>query len=121
MASNAIAGTASVTVDGNSYLLAGKGTYKVSSTANETLKGQDAVHGVKKMPDAGKISWTGRDTGAVKMQTLADADDVTVVLSLVNGKTVIGRNMWRTGEVPEVDTEEGTFDVEFESADVTEF
>lgn len=121
MADNRIAGMASITVDGTTYSVAGKGAYKVSSTNNETLKGQDGVHGVKVMPDAGKISWTGRDSGALKMQTLADAIDVTVVLSLVNGKTVIGRNMWRTGEVPEVDTEEATFDVEFESADVAEF
>ena len=121
MASNAIAGTASFTIDGNTYLLAGKASYRVSSTENETLRGQDGVHGVKVMPQAGKISFTGRDSGAVKMQTLADVIDGTVVLSLVNGKTVIGRNMWRTGDVPEVDTEEGTFDVEFESNDVAEF
>jgi hypothetical protein len=33
---------------------------------------------------------------------------------------VIGRNMTRVGEAPTVNTEEATFDIEFEGASVTE-
>lgn len=117
---NRIAGVASVTIDGRAYSIAGEGTYRTSSPTRETLKGQDGVHGYSEMPGAGKISWKGRDSGAVSMGALNAASNVTVVLSLANGKIVIGRNMWRTGEPAEVNTEDGTFSIEFESDDVTE-
>ncbi len=120
MADNLIAGIASVAVNGNTYSIVGEGTWRPSSTTNETLKGQDGVHGVKAMPEAGKISWNGRDSSGIKISDLNDATDATVVLSLVNGKTIIGRNMWRTGDPIEVNSEEASFAVAFEGPDVTE-
>lgn len=117
---NRIAGTASITVDGRAYSIAGEGTYRVSAAKRETLTGQDGVHGYSEMPSAGKISWKGRDSGALSIGALDNAADATVVLSLANGKTIIGRNMWRTGEPIEVNSEDATFTVEFESDDVRE-
>ncbi|MCW2521754.1 MAG: phage tail protein [Frankiales bacterium] len=118
---NRLAGVAFVTVNGTSYRIVGEGTYRVSQEERETLKGQDGIHGYKAMPGAGKISWKGRDGNDVSIGALADADDATVVLELANGKTVIGRNMWRAGDSPiEVNTETGEFDVAFEGADVIE-
>lgn len=117
---NRIAGFAFVTIDGRSYSIAGEGAYRVSTAKRETLTGQDGVHGYSEMPNAGKISWKGRDSGSLSMTVLADITDATVVLQLANGKVVTARNAWRTGEPPEVNSEDGTFTVEFESADVTE-
>lgn len=118
--SNDLAGVAYVAINGRSYALAGAGSYRVSSPTRETLMGQDGYHGAKAMPMPGKISWTGRDMGNVSMSDLADADDVTVTLELANGKMVVGRNMTRVGEPPTVNTEEATFDIEFEGPSVTE-
>lgn len=117
----AIAGAASVTIDGKSYNISGEGTYQPNGSKREALIGQDGYHGFSQMPHPGKIAWKGRDTGALSIATLSEAVDVTVVLSLVNGKTVIGRNMARMGEGPiTVNTEDGTFEVEFIGPDVTE-
>lgn len=119
--SNRLAGVASVTIDGRAYSITGEGTYRVSGSSRETLMGQDGYHGTKELPVAGRISWKGRDSGSVSMSVLGDAFNVTVVLSLANGKTIVGRNMSRVGEGPlEVNTEDATFDVAFEGPDVTE-
>ncbi len=119
--SGAIAGAASVTIDGKAYNISGEGTYQPSGSKREPLTGQDGYHGFSSMPQPGKITWKGRDSGAVSIGTLSEAVDVTVVLSLANGKTVIGRNMARMGDGPiVVNTEDGTFDVEFVGPDVTE-
>lgn len=117
---NRLAGIASVTIDGVSFSIVGEGNYRTASAKRETLTGQDGVHGYSEMPGAGKISWKGRDSGTVSIEALNNASNVTVVLSLANGKTIIGRNMWRTGEPIEVNTEDASFSVEFESPDVSE-
>ena len=117
---NRTAGTCYVAVDGRSYAIAGAGSYKTASPTRESLMGQDGYHGYKEMPAAGKINWTGRDSGGVSVGDLADLANVTVTLELANGKIVIGRNMSRVGEAPTVNTEEGTFEIEFEGPSVTE-
>lgn len=118
---NRIAGVASVTIDGRAYSIAGEGSYRPSGSKRDPLYGQDGYHGYSEMPIGGKITWKGRDSGALSIGTLSEAYDATVVLSLANGKTIIGRNMVRVGEGPiVVNTEDGTFDCEFEGPDVTE-
>ena len=116
---NRLAGTAYITVDGNSFSIAGEGTYRPSAPSRETVKGQDAVHGYKEMPEAGRISWRGRVTAGVPVSVL-DLTDCTVVLVSAAGATVIGQNMFRVGEPIEVNTEEGTFEAAFEGPTVTE-
>lgn len=120
--STAIAGSLSATIDGKSYAVAGEGTYQVSAGGKrETLMGQDGYHGFSEMPQPGKMSWKGRDASNVSISALSAAAGITVVQSLANGKTIIGRNMVRIGDKPiEVNTEDGTFAVEFEGPEVTE-
>jgi hypothetical protein len=117
---SAIAGTVSLTIDGATYAVAAQCEYLVNSTNRETLKGQDGVHGFKETPNEGYISFQGRDTGAVSMKTLNDAQNATVVATLVNGKVIIASNAWRDGEPAAVNTEDGTFNAKFSSAKVTE-
>jgi membrane-bound ClpP family serine protease len=117
---SALAGTLSIAIDGVTYMVAGQGTYLVSSTTRETVKGQDAVHGFTEKPNEGHIAWQGRDSGAVSMKKLNAADGVTVVAVLANSKVVVAKNAWRDGEPAEVNTEDGTFSIRFASASVTE-
>lgn len=117
---NLLAGTAYVTIDGRSYQLVGEFAYRVSQDDRETLKGMDGIHGFKSTPGAGMIKGKFRDAGNVSVQDLADSADVTVVAELANGKTIVGRNMWRTGEPVEVDTENAEFTITWEAADVRE-
>ena len=116
----AIAGTLSVTIDGVPYNVSGSCNYLVSSTTRETLKGQDGIHGYKEMPKEGWISFHGRDSGAVSMAALNGVSSSTVVASLVNGKVIIATAAWRDGDPAEVNTEDGTFDIKFAAASVTE-
>ena len=118
--SNLIAGFASITVNGASYRLAGQCEYKVSVESREVLKGQDAVHGYKGMPDVGFITMQGRDSNDLSVFAMNELDGVTVVASLANSKTIIATNAWRDGEGSEVNTEDGTFTIKFVSASVTE-
>lgn len=120
MADNMIAGTAYLTLDGRSVQLVGEFSYRPTQNTNETLVGMDGVHGVKSSPAAGMIKAKLRDSGAISISALGNATDVTVVAQLANGKTVIGRNMWRAGEPVEVDTEDASFAIQWEGADVSE-
>jgi hypothetical protein len=116
-----LAGTMSATIDGKSYLVVGEGTYRVSGAKRETLMGQDGYHGYSESPVAGMMSWNGRDGSDVAIAALSNAANATVVFNLANGKTIMGRNMVRTGDGPiEVKTEDATFPVQFEGPDVSE-
>jgi hypothetical protein len=119
MSSNLIAGTAQVTIDGTTYQLVGSGKYNPSTVKRDALVGQDGFHGWKEMPIPGSISMSVRDGGGLTVANLNGLRNSTVVLTLANGKTVIGRNMGTT-EVNDVDTVEGAFDVKFEGPQVTE-
>lgn len=120
MAGSAIAGWAYVTVDGLSYSIVGEGTYRVSKSKRETMTGQDGVHGYSEVQSPGKISWKGRDSSTLNIGKLNDATNATVVLSLANGKMIIARNAWRVGDPLEVNSEDATFSIEFDSTDVSE-
>jgi hypothetical protein len=93
--------------------------YKVSTKKRETLTGYDGVHGYKETYIAGSISMTFRDSGGLTVSSFNSMTDVTVVLTLANGKVVTGKGMW-TVEDQEVDTSEAKFDVKFEGPSVTE-
>ena len=120
MAQTAQAGIAYITVDGKSVRLVGEASYKLAGEKREPLVGMDGVHGYKSTPDAGTIKFTGRDAKDVDLATLNNATESTVVLEMVNGKTIVGRNMWRNGELIEAKADDATFDVEFAGLDVTE-
>ncbi len=108
-----IAGTASVTVDGRTHLLVGELTYGVSSVTRTTLTGQDGVHGYSEMPSPGFIAGTFRDVADLRVEDFNAMRDVSVVITLVNGKTISGTGMWTVG-AQEVATTEGTFAVRWE-------
>lgn len=116
---NRLAGTASLVVNGVTHMLVGELSYDPSAVKRESLTGQDGVHGFKESPKPGKISGTLRDSGSLTVADLNAMTDATVVATLANGKTIIGRNMW-TVDAQEVKTSEGTFEVTWEGPTVSE-
>ncbi|WP_110947415.1 phage tail tube protein [Pseudomonas bohemica] len=116
---NRLAGTCYLSADGVSYMLAGDFSYKVSGVTRETLTGLDAVHGYSEKPGAGAISASLRDGGNVSLADINAMSNVTVVVELANGKTIIGRNMW-TLEQSESKAADATFEVKWEGPSVTE-
>ncbi len=117
--SNRLAGTASVTTNGVTIMVAGQFKYSPSTVKRETLTGMDRVHGYKEKPSAPYISCQLRDSGGTTVADFNDMTDVTVVAELANGKTIIGTGMW-TVESQEVDSEDAVFDVRWESFSVVE-
>lgn len=117
--SNRLAGTASVTTNGITIMVAGQFKYSPSTVKRETLTGMDRVHGYKEKPSAPFISCQVRDSGGTTVADFNDMTNVTVVAELANGKTIIGTGMW-TVESQEVDSEDAVFDVRWESTSVTE-
>lgn len=118
---NRLAGIAYISVDGQSYMLAGELTYSPGDVERESLIGQDRVHGYGEKPRAPFISGSFRDAGTLTVADFNAMTNVTVTLELANSKTVIGRSMW-TVEAQEVKTPDATFEVKFEgfSGSVTE-
>jgi hypothetical protein len=111
-------GTATLTIDGVPYDIT-KTSYFANVVKRETLKGQNAIHGFKEMPEAPYISGTIRDAANLSVVAINAMRSVTVTLQLANGKTVSGDTMWST-DVEAVETEEGTFEVKFEGFTVEE-
>jgi Phage tail tube protein len=118
--SNLIAGVLYATIDGTNYRVSGEGKYRVSSDKRESLPGQDGIHGFSSRPQPGMMGWKGRDSSDPIITALSNMTSGTVQFELANGKLIIGRGMWRVGDPIEVNTEDGTFDVEFEGPDVSE-
>ncbi|ACC71056.1 phage tail protein [Burkholderia ubonensis] len=116
---NRLAGTATLTVDGQNYLLVGDFEYNPSTVTRESLVGMDDVHGFSEKKRVGSISGTLRDTGGLTVADLNAMDNSTVVAQLANGKTIIGRNMW-TVEDQTVKSTDATVEVKWEGPAVSE-
>jgi len=114
-----LAGAASLTINGDAWSVVGDLAYMPSGSKNETLKSQTAVEGFSQMPQEGYLSATLRDRADKKLSDFQGASGLTVVATLNNGKVVTVTNGWVT-ELGELKTQEGSFDIHIESADVTE-
>ncbi|WP_038835420.1 phage tail tube protein [Yersinia pseudotuberculosis] len=97
--SNRLAGTAYVTVDGITVMV--------------------AVHGYKETINAPYIVCQIRDSGGISVSDFNDQTHVNIVCELANGKTIIGSAMWSVN-TQEVDSTEGTLEVRWEGGSVTE-
>lgn len=110
---NRLAGTANLSVDGQTYMLAGEFEYNPSSVSRETLTGMDTVHGYSEKPIAPHIAGTLRDSAGLSVASLNAMSNVTLVVELANGKVIIGRNMW-TVEDQTVKSTDATIEVKWE-------
>ncbi|WP_175760552.1 phage tail tube protein [Burkholderia anthina] len=108
-----LAGTASLTINGTTYMLRGDFKYKVANKKRSSISGMDTVHGYKEEISPPYIAFTLSDWGGLTVADIANMTDVSIVAQLANGKTIIGRDMW-TVEEQEVDSTEAKFDVRLE-------
>lgn len=116
--SNRIAGVCYLSIDGQRVALSGEFAYQVGTPTREAKIGQDGYHGYKEKPAVGSITGKLRDAGGVSLSALGALTNTTVVAELANGKTVIGRNMFWSGEPPKADAEEAEIEFKFEGPDV---
>ncbi|MDI2091623.1 phage tail tube protein [Commensalibacter oyaizuii] len=114
----AIGGYATLTIDGEVWN-AENIKYKTSGFKRETVVAQTAVAGFTKMPTQGSISATLIDRKDKPIAEIMGKETATVIVRLVNGKVITGNQMWLV-EQPELNTQEGKFEVNFEGDDVSE-
>lgn len=116
----AIAGVAFVSVNGARQRLVGEAKYRMSGETREAKNGADGFHGYKAKPQNGMIEFKIRNAADVDLGALSALTNETITLELANGKTVVGRNMFRSGEPLEADAEEAEILATFEGPDVSE-
>lgn len=116
---NRLAGTAYVTIDGLTIMVVGDFRYSPSKVNRTTLTGMDGVHGYKEKPVAPFLSCNVRDSGGTTVDDFNGMTNVSVVVELANGKTLIGSNMWAVN-TQEVASEDAVFALRFEGGKLTE-
>jgi hypothetical protein len=117
--SRRLAGLASITIDGDTWDVASDLEYSTSTAARETMKGQSRVEGFSEMPQQGYMSMKLRDRADETVYSLNQKTSATIIAQLANGKTVYAYGAWQTGEIG-VNTQDATFTIRFESAEVVE-
>jgi hypothetical protein len=110
---NRLAGLATITVDGISYLLSGELEWSVDAVTRKTLNGMDQVHGFSEEPLAPFISGTLRDNNNLKVADFNAMGNANITLALANGKKVTGSKMWCVS-ANSVKSTDATFSVRFE-------
>ncbi|MGG5811471.1 phage tail tube protein [Falsiroseomonas sp. CW058] len=115
----ALAGTSYLYIDGVEYAVVGSVGYQVSRSVKETLMGQGGVHGFSVKPVAPYIKAQIRDSAGTRVGDFEGMESVSVSLELTSGKRITGNGMWCVNAV-EVNSDDATFEVRFEGADVQE-
>jgi hypothetical protein len=95
---NRIAGFISVQVDGEVHNAEGDFEYNLGAPKRETLVGTDGTHGFAEKPQEAFISGTIRDRRDLDLQKLFNLDAATITLSLANGKLIVFKEAWFSGE-----------------------
>ena len=102
-------------VDSSRYDAKGNFTYNLGRPKRETIIGHDGVHGYKETPQVSFIEGEITDGKNFDLEKLVTSDNVTVTLELANGKVIVLRDAWFSGEGTG-NSEEGNITVRFEGA-----
>lgn len=108
-----IAGTASIVINGQKYLLRGNMTISIGKHERESIYGLDGYHGIKELARASWIECDLTDMPELDQNIIEDLADVTVNVQLINGKSCVLRNAYQVKPI-EVKAEDGLFSVRFE-------
>lgn len=114
-----LSGAIQFQANGVPYNVVGGFTYNLGRPMREALVGHDKVHGFKETPKVPFIEGEVRDQPGLDVAALQSAKDVTVTLSLANGKVIVLRNAWYASE-GDVGTEEANIAVRFEGESAEE-
>ena len=114
-----LAGTASLTINGEAWSVVGELQWQPTGDVNETLKGQSVVEGFQSMPGQGFIQATLRDRRDRKVSDFQVASGLTIIAVLANGKIITVVEGWQVEQI-NTNTQEGTFELKVESDTVTE-
>lgn len=119
MADQRRAGIIQLQTNGEIQDAKGSFSYNLGTPKREAIVGQDRVHGYKEMPQVAFIEGTITDRGTLDLRLLATARDLTVTLTLANGKIVSLGEAWFAGDGTGT-TEEAEIEVRWEGSSAEE-
>lgn len=108
-------GMIEVKVAGVMYDAKGNFTYNLGRGKKTAIEGAAAMHGYSEKPQVAFIEGEITDKASLDLGALIGAEDVTVTLTLGNGKVIVWRDAYFAGEGTG-NTEEGNVDFRFESS-----
>ena len=97
----------------------GSFTYNLGRPKRDGIIGSDGVHGYKEMPQIPFIEGAITDRGTLNMAGLVEGRDLTITLTLGNGKMIVLRDAWFAGD-GNATTEEGEITVRWEGINAEE-
>jgi len=112
-------GLIQVQVNGEIYDAKGTWSYNIGRPKREAIIGADGVHGFTEKPQVSYIEGEFTDRGDLDLDFLVTLTDATITLSLANGKMIVLRDAWYSGE-GKASAEEANIEVRFEGASAEE-
>lgn len=119
MADQRRAGLIQLQVQGEIQDAKGAFTYNLGRPKREAIIGSDGVHGFKETPQVAFIEGAITDRGTLDLAVLATGRDLTVTLTLGNGKVIVLRDGWYAAEGTG-STEEAEIAVRWEGSNAEE-
>ena len=113
MANQRKGGIIQLQVDGEILEAKGNFSYNLGRPEREPILGADTVHGYMEKPRVAFVEGEITDRGNLNLANLSQLTDVTVTLTLANGKVFVLRDAWSAGEWSG-NTDEGNISVRFE-------
>ena len=106
-------------INGELFSAKGAFTYDIGVPQRTAVVGADAVHGFMEQPKAPMIEGAITDSSDLQIKNLFELRDATVTLELANGKVIVLRQAFFSGEGT-TSTEEGEIAVKFEGLSAQE-
>ena len=119
MANKRVGGIIEIKLDGRILDAKGDFTYNLGLPKREAVMGSDGVHGYKETPQVAFIEGIITDRDDLDLKDLLASKEVTVTLTLANGKTIVLRDAWYANEGTG-NTAEGEIPFRFESRSPSE-
>lgn len=119
MADQRRAGLIQVQIQGEIQDAKGSWSYNLGRPKREAMVGADGIHGYKETPQVSMIEGAITDRGTLDLAALATGRDLTITLTLSNGKVIVLRDAWFAGDGT-VTTEESEIPVRWEGANAEE-
>lgn len=114
-----VAGVITVKANGEQYSAKGNFTWNLGQNKREDVIGADGPHGYKEIPQVSSLEGEFTDRGDLSVKTLVQLKEATITLELANGKVIVWRDAWYSGD-GNVQTEEANINVRFSSASPAE-
>lgn len=113
MADQRRAGLIQLQANGEIHDAKGNFSYNLGEPKREAIVGADGIHGYKEGPQVSFIEGAITDRGNLDLRALVKGRDLTVTLSLPNGKVIVLRDAWYAGDGT-ASTEEAEIPVRWE-------